>query len=141
MEGAIPVVYVNSKSSVNLLYFSVHSLLPKIDHLRVICSLFSPDIVCIVESWLDDTISDFELSVQGYSIVRLDRSRHGGGVLIYVQDLFTCSPLFKGTPDLECLIVAVNSSAGPSPVFTVAPFYRPLKFYPCYFGYIVSCFV
>jgi len=33
--------------------------------------------------------------------------------------------LFKGTPDFECLIVTVNSSAGPSPDFTVALFYRP----------------
>ena len=99
MEGASPVVYVNSKTSVKLLYFNVSSLLPKTDHLRVFHSLFSPDIVCIVESWLDHTVSDCEISVQGYSIIRLDCSRHGSGVLIYVKDLFTCSPLFKGTPD------------------------------------------
>jgi len=43
-----------------------------------------------------------------YSIVRLDCSRYGSGVLIYVKDLFTCSPLFKGTPDFECLIVTVK---------------------------------
>jgi len=29
MEGANPVVYVNSKTSVKLLYFNVSSLLPK----------------------------------------------------------------------------------------------------------------
>ena len=61
-----PIVCVNSKTSVNLLYFNVRSLLPKLDHLRVTCSVFSPDIVCIVESWLDDTISDNEIFVQGY---------------------------------------------------------------------------
>ena len=88
-------------------------------------SVFSPDIVCIVESWLDDTISDNEIFVQGYSIVRLDHSRHGVGVLIYVKDLFTCSPLFKGRPLFECLIVTINSSPGSSPDFTVALFYRP----------------
>ena len=77
----------SSKTSVNLLYFNVHSLLPKIDHFRVICSFFSSDLVCILESWLDDSITDCEISVQSYSIVRLDHSRHGGGVLIYVQDL------------------------------------------------------
>jgi len=63
MEGASPAVYVNIKTCVNLMYFNVRSLLPKIEHLRVICSLFSPGIVCIVESWLDDTISDCEISV------------------------------------------------------------------------------
>ena len=108
-----------------MLYFSVRSLLHKLDQLRVTCSVFSPDIVCIVESWLDDTISDNEIFVQGYSIVRLDCSRHGGGVLIYVKDLFTCSPLSKGTPLFECLIVTINSSPGSSPHFTVALFCRP----------------
>ena len=105
-----PIVCVNSKTSVNLLYFNVRSLLPKLDQLRVTCSVFSPDIVCIVESWLDDTISDNEIFVQGYSIVRLDRSKHGGGVLIYVKDLFICSPLFNSLHATDLYIDFMNNS-------------------------------
>jgi len=55
----------------------------------------SPDVICIVESWLDYTIADSEIFIQGYSIVRLDRSRHGGGVLIFVNNQFTCAPFTK----------------------------------------------
>ena len=66
----------------------MRSLLPKIDNLRSICALYSPDIVCIVETWLDDTILDSEIAIQGYHLCRLDRSRHGGGVLIYVRCMF-----------------------------------------------------
>ena len=56
---------------------------------------------------------------------RLDRSRHGGGVLIYVKAVFTCSVLFKGTTDFECVILSVLCiSHTPSPDLTIALFYR-----------------
>ena len=64
------LVFVSHKSSVSLLYFNLHSLLPKMDSLRSISSVYSPD-VCIVETWLDDTISNCEIFIQGYSFVDL----------------------------------------------------------------------
>ena len=105
-SGKISVSSCNSVFS--LLYFNVRSLLPKIDELRIICSLSNPDIICIVEFWLDSTIDDCEISIQGYSVFCLDRSRHGGGVLIYVKSMFTCSVLFKGTAEFECIIIFVS---------------------------------
>ena len=122
---SIHLPLVNSRYNVNLLYFNVRSLLPKIDYLRIICSLYSPDIVCIVETWLDDSILDSEISIQGYSLCRLDRNRHGGGVLMYVKCVFTFSVIFKGTQDFECLILSIFSNGSRSPDFTVVLFYRP----------------
>ena len=45
-----------------------------------------PDIVCILESWMENEISDDKISIDGYNTVRADRNKHGGGVLI--QALF-----------------------------------------------------
>lgn len=45
-----------------------------------------PDIIAIQETHLDDTITSDSVSLPGYSIVRKDRSIHGGGVTIYVSD-------------------------------------------------------
>ena len=108
-----PTPYLNVKncacSNINLFYFNVHSLLPKIDNLRAICTIYSPDIFCIVESWLNDTIVDSEVTIQGYSLCRLDRCRHGGGILIFVKSVFTYSLLFKGSVDFEYLVLSVNS--------------------------------
>ena len=108
-----------------LYYFNVRSLLPKIDELRIVCSVSKPDVVCITESWLDSTIDDCEISIQGYSAFRLDRSRHGDGVLIYVKSLFTCSILFKGTT--ECIVINVACFVNPSPGsdVSICLFYRP----------------
>ena len=46
-----------------------------------------PHGMCITETWLDDDISDSELFIPGYVTVRLDRSRHGGGIIMYTLNL------------------------------------------------------
>ena len=53
----------------------------KMDKLRIIASSQNPDIIGIVESWVDSSILDFELAILNYTLIRLDRSRHGGGIL------------------------------------------------------------
>ena len=70
--------------NLSVLYFNVRSLIPKIDNLRVICASQNPGFVCIVETWLNSEVDDSEICIQGYSIVRLDRSRHGGGLIVYI---------------------------------------------------------
>ena len=99
-------------------------MLPKIDYVRSVCSVYVPDIVCIVESWLDDSILDAEICIQGYSLFRLDRTRHGGGVLIFVKSLFIVSVIFEGTPEFECLALSVRCNDN-SPGFLIVLFYRP----------------
>ena len=48
-------------------------------------TLVSYDLVCICETWLNDTVLSTEL-IQGYSIFRRDRAcKTGGGVLIAVK--------------------------------------------------------
>ena len=41
------------------------------------------EVLAINESKLDDTISDTEVYIPGYIIIRKDRSRSGGGVALY----------------------------------------------------------
>ena len=114
-----------SHSSLNIFYFDVRNLVPKIDNLRIFCSMYHPDIICIVESWLSTEISDSEISIQGYSVIRLDRNRHGGGVLIYVKSMFTYSLVFKGTTDLELIVASfLCTKQGTNPGLTLALFYR-----------------
>ena len=69
--------------------YNVRSLLPKTDELRAVCVTSKPDIICIVEIWLDNNISDNELAMQDYQLFRLDRNRHGGGIALYVHLAFT----------------------------------------------------
>ena len=40
-------------------------------------------ILCLNESKIDASISNEELKIENYSLVRKDRTRYGGGVAIY----------------------------------------------------------
>ena len=71
-----------------------------------------PDIVCIVESWMENEISDDEISIDGYNVVRADRNRHGGGVLIFISKIFIHRVIFRGDHELELLIVSVSNHFG-----------------------------
>ena len=64
------------------MYFNCRSLPPKIDELSALCAAKSPDVVCLVETWLSPDILASEVAISNYSLVRLDRHRHGGGVAI-----------------------------------------------------------
>ena len=67
------------------MYFNARSVLRKLDNLKLVCAIHQPDVICIVESGLDKEISDSELSLSSYNVSRVDRNRHGGGVLIFVK--------------------------------------------------------
>ena len=50
---------------------NARSLLTKGDELRAVCVAIKPDIICIVETWLDDSMSDNDLSLSNYRLFRL----------------------------------------------------------------------
>ena len=46
-----------------------------------------PDLICITESWTNETIGDAEINFSGYTLFRKDRkNRVCGGVLLYVRN-------------------------------------------------------
>ena len=86
-----------------IIYFNARSILPKHDELRLLCADSSPRVVCIVETWLDDSVFDNELTISNYCLVRLDRDRDGGGVLLYITNDLSYSVIFMGPETLSCL--------------------------------------
>ena len=79
----------------SVLYFNARSLLPKIDELRLVCAVTRPDVVCVVESWLNDDIDDSELVSSDFYIIRLDRNRHGGGIVFFIKSYLYSEVLLK----------------------------------------------
>ena len=63
-------------SNVSILYYNARSILPKLACLRAEAVANNPSIICIVETWLSENISDSEISIENYQIARLDRNRH-----------------------------------------------------------------
>ena len=71
-------------SQLKLFYFNTRSIVPKLDELLTLVQCEHPDVICIVESWLNSDNLDSEISISpGYQVFPKDRNRHGGGVLVY----------------------------------------------------------
>ena len=110
-------------SQFKILYCNARSLIPKIDALHAEVILENPDIICIVETWLSDEVNDTEIQIPGYSIIRKDRNRHGGGVCVYISHAVTSiSHLPLHRQELECIFLRVTKD---STKLTVGCFYRP----------------
>lgn len=109
-QGQAELGIPNSK--LQILYYNVRSVLPKLDELRLSCSVTRPHVVCIVETWLDDSVLDSELQLYNYCLVRLDRSRHGGGVLVYIRDDLSFNVAFRGPNNLELLGITLFNDKG-----------------------------
>ena len=42
--------------------------------------------ISVSETWIDDSVTDAEICIENYSVVRSDRSRNGGGVCMYIRN-------------------------------------------------------
>ena len=45
-----------------------------------------PDIICLTETWLKPTVSDAEVQIPGFNIIRKDREKRGGSVCVYIRN-------------------------------------------------------
>jgi len=81
-----PQVSPSLRGPPSILYTNCRSIVPKIDELRALVSTHHPHIICLCETWLDDSITDSELFIPTFHIVRRDRNRHGGGIAIFIHD-------------------------------------------------------
>ena len=95
---------------------------PIIAHLNInsISSKFEPltslikdtvDLMVVTESKLDDTFPLGQFQIDGFAKpIRLDRNKHGGGLIVFIRDGLTCHELKPRTlyPDLECTFLEMR---------------------------------
>ena len=62
----------------------VNSVLKHLDEVRHFLFKFPFDIFAINESKIDDLITDWEISIPGFNLIRKDRHRARGGVVPYI---------------------------------------------------------
>lgn len=72
-----------SLSGLKYVHLNVHSLLPKMDMVRIWVKSTGADVVIISETWLSKSINNEDINIFGYNVYRTDRPKKGGGVAIY----------------------------------------------------------
>ena len=67
-------------------FLNTRSLLPKLSNIKLISQQTKAATICITKTWIDSTVTDNEIYIEGYNILCCDRDRHGhGGVCIYIR--------------------------------------------------------
>ena len=105
-------------------HLNIRSLFKNINELRMHLSNQKYDILSINETMLDSSISNNEINISGYDVVRKDRNRNGGAVALYIRNVID----YKIRNDLmneklETITIEVCPPKGKS--FFINIWYRP----------------
>ena len=85
-------VFCFLRKGLHFIHLNARSLLPKLDELNVLASKTKAAVIDVSETRLDDSVEDSEVELPGYSILRHDRNRNGGGVCIYLRSDLAFNP-------------------------------------------------
>ncbi|XP_075162651.1 uncharacterized protein LOC142235284 [Haematobia irritans] len=108
----------------NVCHLNAQSLTKKIDEFRHLFENSKIDIVCVSETWFTSSVADAQVKVDGYKIVRNDRSSHGGGVAVYVKNNVAFKVVKQSQPDerIEYVLIEIKHNGKNALVGAV---YRP----------------
>ena len=132
-----PQVPGSPGSKFSIMYFNSRSMLPKFDEPVALYSSYKPDIICLVETWLCEDVLDSEIHVSNYSILKLDRNRHGGGVALYIHNSIMYNVLLCGQAGLELIVVSLSRT---NFKLCIGVFYRPTSSSPAMFTCCVTLY-
>ena len=112
-----------------ILHYNCQSILNKTEELFRICLKLKPKIICLTETWLDDSTSHTAGIPDGYKLLRCDRSHvfkqkygktNGGGTAILYSDEIKVRKLNINTEDQETQWIEVKANQ----IFTLGLIYR-----------------
>lgn len=101
---SIPRAVINSAlvdGKLNICHINVQSLcarnFSKFEELKRTIENSKLDVVCFTETWLNDTISDRMICLNGFKLIRNDRNRHGGGICVFIRSNLSCRVVCKSS--------------------------------------------
>jgi hypothetical protein len=123
----MPVFHIENHSfypnAVNVVHHNVQGLRSKHDDLLANSDLKYMDIIAVTESWLSPSVSNQNIALPGYDLIRNDRSDGRGGVALYVSNSLQIQPS-NVCIQLEHCAVQVNKHDCP-PLLFVAMYRSP----------------
>ena len=108
-------------------HLNIQSLRNKLDELRLFCNEYKLHILSLNETWLDENISDDELQLTGYNIIRKDRDSFGGGVAVYIDEHLQFNHInMEARPNIEVIWFELIPTKSKKILF--GSLYRPPNF-------------
>ena len=76
---------INKADGFMIMFLNVFSLLWRLDQLNILIEEEKSHVIGINETKIDSNISDTDIQIEGYEVVRRDRNKWGGGVALYIH--------------------------------------------------------
>ena len=114
---------LNEFNGLKIGHLNVCTIIKNLEEIESILVSSKIDILTISESRLDGTVQDSEISINGYTILRKDRNRNGGGVLMYIRNSIIFNTVEQFINDLEILCIKICLHK--QKAFHLAVWYRP----------------
>ena len=109
----------------HFIHLNINSILSKIDELRIIAFKTNAAIIGISESKIDDSVLDGEISINGYTPLRSDRTRQGGGVICYIRNDISFNKIDLKSENIEHIFIDIFLPK--TKPITIGILYRPTK--------------
>ena len=75
---------------------------------RLLVQRTNAAVLAVTETWLDESVTDSEIELNGYIVHRKDRNRKGGGVCLFIRSDIAFNPKPElSADDLESLYVNI----------------------------------
>ena len=85
-DGQVSASLCVQASAPSIILINAQSIIPKIEQLQLAASLKTPHVICLTETWLNESIKSSLVDIPNYHLCRTDRrKRRGGGTAIYVR--------------------------------------------------------
>ena len=101
------------KRGLHIIHLNVNSLLPKIDEIRHIAKSSNLSVIGLFETKLGDSVFDAEINIEGYTLIRSDQNRHGGGVACYVKQHLTFDVKYYFSNEIENIFIDIKLNHSP----------------------------
>ena len=99
-------------------------MVKNIDEFRMYALNHQYDIICVNETWLDSTVNNHEVELDGHDLVHKDRNSHGGGVAMFIRSTINYKIRSHIMPDnLETIAVEITKPKAKP--FLLDTWYRP----------------
>ena len=78
---------IKNQKGFKIASLNINSLSRRGDELRLMLANSKIDVFAKNKSKMDSSVTDYEISIPGYNMIRKDRYRFGGGVVVYIREV------------------------------------------------------
>ena len=95
LSPLIPKVLL--QKGLHFIHSNTRSLIPKLPEIRLLLSQTKVSVFAASETWLNSSVNNGEIRIDGFNVVRRDWDCTGGGVALYIKEDIAFNP----RPDLS----------------------------------------